>query len=328
MRKYYIVSFLGDSKQEIRQISLSQPMVWTIAGLLIIGMTAFPFFLSKYHALKKRPVPQLEILTDKAQLQTREIKAQEAQIRYFNAEMLRLKEGLTRAGRLENHVRRIANIGEVKQDNSIFGVGGSIGGDAEDILWSSEADNSGRLLSENALQVANQKRIPGQDIILQKAVRKNPNILASTPFICPVIGWETSGFGYHRSPITGSREFHRGLDIAAPPGTPVVAPADGVITFYGSKGIWGKTLIVEHGHGISTRYSHLQKSLKTVGSRVARGETVAYVGNSGKSVGPHLHYEVRLHGIPVNPKKFLLSTPSSVHEILVKESQKNHKIAF
>ena len=161
MRRYYIVSVFGDSKQEIRQISLSRKMVWVLFGFLVVGMTAFPFFLSKYHALKKRQEPRVVKLKDVVQLQKREIQAQDGQIRFFNAEMMRLKTALTRVGQLENHVRAIANIGEIKQENSIFGVGGSIGGDAEDILWDNEI-NAERLLTGDTRQMPDQIRIPSK----------------------------------------------------------------------------------------------------------------------------------------------------------------------
>jgi murein DD-endopeptidase MepM/ murein hydrolase activator NlpD len=109
------------------------------------------------------------------------------------------------------------------------------------------------------------------------------------------------------SPFTGRRQFHRGLDIASHSGTPIISPADGVVTFTGRKGLMGNMLTLEHGYGMVTRYGHLKKILKKRGERVKRGETIALVGNTGRSTGPHLHYEVRLNGVAVNPTKYFLN---------------------
>ena len=133
------------------------------------------------------------------------------------------------------------------------------------------------------------------------------SLLASTPAIRPTTGWISSGFGYRKSPFTGLKEFHRGLDIATREGTPIIAPADGIIVFTGKKGGLGRVVVIDHGRGIITRYAHLQKSLLKRGSHVKRGDKIALVGNTGRSTAPHLHYEVHLNGIPVNPAKYILN---------------------
>jgi murein DD-endopeptidase MepM/ murein hydrolase activator NlpD len=103
------------------------------------------------------------------------------------------------------------------------------------------------------------------------------------------------------------KEFHRGLDIATRKGTPIISTADGVVTFAGRKGGLGKVLVIDHGHGMVTRYCHLQKWVVGSGTRVKRGDKIALVGNSGRSTAPHLHYEIHLNGIPVNPSKYILN---------------------
>ncbi|MBU4415374.1 MAG: M23 family metallopeptidase, partial [Proteobacteria bacterium] len=133
------------------------------------------------------------------------------------------------------------------------------------------------------------------------------NLLASTPAIRPTNGWISSKFGYRISPFTGFREFHKGLDIATRKGAPIVATADGVVTFVGVKGLIGKVIVIDHGHGMVTRYAHVHKALKKRGDVVKRGDTIALVGNTGRSTGSHLHYEVHLNGIPVNPAKYILN---------------------
>jgi murein DD-endopeptidase MepM/ murein hydrolase activator NlpD len=133
------------------------------------------------------------------------------------------------------------------------------------------------------------------------------NILAHTPAIRPVSGWITSGFGYRHSPFTGKREFHKGLDIANRRGTKIVAAADGVVTFVGVRGLFGNLMILDHGHGVTTRYAHLEKTLFQKGDRVSRGTAIALMGNTGRSTGAHLHYEVRLNGVPVNPSDYIMN---------------------
>ena len=142
---------------------------------------------------------------------------------------------------------------------------------------------------------------------LHKSLVTKRDILACTPSIRPVDGWVTSRFGRRKSPFTGQTEFHRGLDLAAAKGTPVKAPANGRVTFVGKKGAMGMAVVVDHGHGMVTRYGHLNKIFKKKGDWVKRGETIAEVGMSGRTTGPHLHYEVHVNGIPVNPAKYVLN---------------------
>jgi len=132
------------------------------------------------------------------------------------------------------------------------------------------------------------------------------NLLASTPSIWPARGWMTSEFGSRSDPYTGESTMHRGLDIANAVGTPIIAPADGLVVFASMEGGYGKALVIDHGYGVKTRYAHLSDFHVKVGDRVRRGQKVAALGNTGRSTGPHLHYEVRVNGIPENPLKYVL----------------------
>lgn len=129
-------------------------------------------------------------------------------------------------------------------------------------------------------------------------------VLNATPSLVPIAGWISSGFGYRRNPYDGSYKLHAGVDIAADPGTPVRAPADGSVIFSGYREGYGKCVVVDHGYGIRTLFAHSSKLYVTTGARVKRGEMVAQVGSTGHSTGPHLHYEVRKNGVPVNPTTF------------------------
>ena len=141
---------------------------------------------------------------------------------------------------------------------------------------------------------------------LQEYFDDQRSLLASTPSLWPTRGWVTSDFGTRIDPYTAERKMHQGMDIATPHGQAVYTPSDGTVVFIGSEGGYGKVLVVDHGYGVKTRYGHLSEIHVHLGDRVKRGDKVASVGNTGRSTGPHLHYEVRVNGIPENPRKFIL----------------------
>jgi murein DD-endopeptidase MepM/ murein hydrolase activator NlpD len=130
----------------------------------------------------------------------------------------------------------------------------------------------------------------------------------SVPDMWPVEGPITGSFGERIDPFNGEGAFHSGVDIGSSYGQPVVAPADGIVAFADFMGGYGRALILDHGHGITTLYGHLANFAVTVGQHVHRGEVIGYVGLSGRSTGPHLHYEVRINDTPVNPHKYLRLT--------------------
>lgn len=132
------------------------------------------------------------------------------------------------------------------------------------------------------------------------------SFLNSTPTILPADGWITSYFGQRMSPWAGRLKMHEGLDVGAPYGTPVHAPADGIITYSGEKAGFGKFVQIDHGYGIETIYAHNQSLHVRSGQKIKRGSLLAAVGNTGHSTGPHLHYEVRVNGIAVDPLYFIL----------------------
>jgi murein DD-endopeptidase MepM/ murein hydrolase activator NlpD len=141
---------------------------------------------------------------------------------------------------------------------------------------------------------------------LQAYFQDQKSLLASVPSVWPTRGWVTSDFGSRLDPYTSERVMHAGLDIAGPHGKEIVAPADGTVVFAGLEGGYGNVLVVDHGYGIKTRYGHLSFIKVKAGERVKRGDVVAALGNTGRSTGPHLHYEVRVNGIAQNPRKFIL----------------------
>lgn len=139
-----------------------------------------------------------------------------------------------------------------------------------------------------------------------KITAKNPDNLANTPSIWPVSGAVTSSFGWRNSPWENSSELHQGIDIAANMGIPVVATADGTVTKSGWSGGYGNIVQIDHGNGIETIYGHNSQVLVTVGDKVKKGQFIAHAGSTGRSTGPHVHYEIRVNGSAVDPFKYLV----------------------
>jgi murein DD-endopeptidase MepM/ murein hydrolase activator NlpD len=142
---------------------------------------------------------------------------------------------------------------------------------------------------------------------LLKFLEDQKMLLASTPSIWPTKGWLSSGFGYRRSPFTGEKEFHKGIDISTRIKSTIVAPANGIVKYVGRDHGYGNMVAINHGYGLVTRYAHLHKALVKKHQHVKRGEPIALVGNTGRSTGPHLHYEVILNKVPVNPLRYILN---------------------
>ena len=132
--------------------------------------------------------------------------------------------------------------------------------------------------------------------------------LADAPSMWPVEGRVASSFGEREDPINGEGAFHSGVDIDAPYGTPVRAAGDGEVTGADLGAGYGRAVVLNHGHDVLTLYGHLSAIAVVPGQHVTRGQVIGYVGQSGRATGPHLHYEVRLHNVPVNPHKYLRVT--------------------
>ena len=140
---------------------------------------------------------------------------------------------------------------------------------------------------------------------VRKGIENRQALGAATPAGWPLVGWLSSGFGSRPDPITGDSDYHSGLDISADRGTPVHATADGVVDAAGYNGNYGNAVLVAHGYGISTRYGHLSRFAVRIGQQVKRGQVLGYVGSTGRTTGPHLHYEILINGSAINPLRML-----------------------
>lgn len=178
-----------------------------------------------------------------------------------------------------------------------------LGINPEDLILQREyaaLDQQFTLLGQNALQTEQGLQDLYELLVDQKTV------LASLPVRKPAKGYLTSGFGVRHSPFGDRVKMHEGLDIANRPGTDVIAPADGTVIFADTKSGYGQTIILDHGYGLETWFAHNSKLVVQKGQRVRRGENISKIGSTGRSTGPHLHYEVRFRGLPVNPDTYIL----------------------
>jgi murein DD-endopeptidase MepM/ murein hydrolase activator NlpD len=145
--------------------------------------------------------------------------------------------------------------------------------------------------------------------VVRNHVEQREAIAAATPSIWPAHGWLSAAFGRRSDPFTGEPGYHQALDISADAGQPVFATAAGRVQSAGYTGPYGNLVVLDHGFGLITRYGHLSRFLVRPGERVTRGQTIGRVGSTGRATGPHVHYEIWLHGKPINPLQLLTRQP-------------------
>lgn len=302
------ISFIifDETGRNIRKVAASKRMLAMLCGCFLCCMTLLGFIIYDYYDLKQDLVSKND-LERKFSGQTDKIYQQQKQIQKFANEINELKSKILGLNEFQKKIMIIANLENAEGQDGFFGIGGPMPEDLDPDL--SFKENSGALVREmydqvGQLNMATTYQENAFDSLL-KDLQFKRNVLACTPAIRPTRGWISSGFGYRTSPFTDLKEFHKGIDFAAPAGTPVIATADGVVTFAGAKGLLGKLIVIDHGHGMVTRYGHNSRVFKKRGDKIKRGEIIAEVGNTGRSTGPHLHYEVHLNGIPVNPSKYM-----------------------
>ena len=302
---YSIVFFPGTAATPKRfRISRRWFRIYGYSALVILlgVVSTFIYFSQKYYYLANDEIELTEL--------RRESKIRKVQAEKIATQMKHLESEMARLGRFEKKLRVITALEDSPQNSEKnLGVGGSYGLSSYSLTTAltHESKALANRLSNNLGHLTTQAKI--KTISLQELdhfFKNQKSFLQSTPSIWPTRGWVTSGFGYRKSPFTGLREKHEGWDIGARSGSAVRATADGMITVAGRERGYGKLIEIDHGYGVVTRYGHNSKNLIKVGSKVKRGQIVALVGNTGRSTGPHLHYEVLVNGVPTNPKNYIL----------------------
>ncbi len=307
MRNKITFILLSGNGSRIRQFSSSKRALALGLLTVIITVAGVGLLVQDYLRLKQAAALTVDL---QSAIATRdaEIDHHQKQIECFANEINGLKNKLLALNDFENKIRVIANLEKPAGEGNIFGVGGSI---PQDLNPSTQLKtDQNQLLRDMHDQVAEIEaasivQSDGFTSLLDK-LEEQKNLLACTPSVRPADGWVSSRFGYRVSPFTGRREFHGAFDIANREGTPIIAPANGVVTYAGKKRLLGNYLVIDHGYGLVTSYGHLAKMNVKRGEKVRRGEIIAQMGNTGRSTGPHLHYIVKLNGVPVNPERYII----------------------
>lgn len=304
-KKEISLILLNNTGSTIKKISASDKAVRSACFFLVLFVIFMGYLVHDYISLKRASLDNV-YLQDKVSVQEDELVNQRKQIQFFANEIKTIKSKLTDLHNFEKKIRAMAKI---KKNKRFIGIGGSNPDTIDTAIALTERHDS--LMQEMHVQVAEIDFAASRQKEGLKSVvsffEEQRNLLAVSPSIRPTFGNITSTFGYRTSPFTGLREFHKGIDIAAPGGTPIIATANGVVSEAGYLGSLGNAIVINHGYGMVTCYGHASKILKKPGSFVKRGEIIARVGNTGRSTGAHVHYEIHHNGIPVNPSNYLLN---------------------
>ena len=308
MKKRIKIWFHAGSTSDIREFSIPKILL-LLTLFIIIGAIGGASYIGYDYLQLKKILFNTIVLNQTITQQNNEIKSQRSQIQNFAGEIEILKKQVDNLSIFEDKVRLIADIKQTSNSSGLIGIGGIPKDDLDqEIPLEQKHNNLMREMHNQVTQtnIAAKKQALDFEHLIKKLEEKR-NLLASTPSIRPVDGWITSRFGYRKSPFTGRKEFHAGLDIANKSGTQIIATANGRVSYAARKMYIGNLVVIDHGHGRVTKFGHLKKILVKQGQKVKRGEVIGLIGNTGRSTGPHVHYEVRINGTPVNPLKYILN---------------------
>ncbi len=292
--------FLPGPNERVRSLSISKSILKTVflslGALLILSL----YLIYEYNDVKDK-IWELQSVRQ-------ELMQQKAQVQSFALNLLDYKRQMFLLRDLDTKLRRVVSLGPRDKAQQVLGMGGP------DELGIQNLTTMGEKNQEEALKEMHQEltQLKGaaskQEVSLQllfEYFEDKRSLYASTPSTWPLRGWITSPFGRRISPFTGIPSFHEGVDIAAKTGTPVMATADGVVVKAGFSTGYGNMVEISHGYGMKTVFGHNSRLNVKAGQWVRRGEVISFVGDTGSSTGPHLHYEVRLNDLPVNPIKYM-----------------------
>jgi len=286
--EFYTVIVVPHAKARFRQIRVPVRLAkWTLTlagalGFMVVGVMVHAARITiEINDLRRLRTENSELLT--------KTRTYEENAGKLQAKVLQLQNMVTKLGVM-------AGL-EHSLPEPAAGVGGVSGLDAApprlDPTTLADMDRSLTRLTDRSAE-------------LEEFYRDQTVLLSSTPSVWPVRGYLSAAFGNRIDPFTAQKDFHPGIDISTPVGTNVHAPADGIVISAGVQGGYGNALLIDHGYGVVTRYGHLSGYAVKPGQRVKRGEVIAYVGSTGRSTGPHLHYEVWVRDQAQNPIHFIL----------------------
>lgn len=270
-------------------------------GVFALGYQSAPDFAEVVYSAKVTQTWEQELVSQRGEIDKTQ--------RQFDAEINALAH---RLAQLQAHVARLNAVGHrmteiagIEQDEFDFSMEPALGGVESDLAGEQSLDEfkgSLKQFSDTLARRERQLRVL-QDLMVASKLREQ--IFPSGKPVAK--GWVSSGFGHRRDPFSGRRAMHKGIDFVSRAGTDVLAVGGGVVKLAERRGGYGKTVEINHGNGYVTRYAHNSKLLVKVGDRVEKGQRIALVGSTGRSTGPHLHFEVYKNGQVVNPARFVLA---------------------
>jgi murein DD-endopeptidase MepM/ murein hydrolase activator NlpD len=295
------ILFLPGGSRKVRKVKISHGVIPFLISIIVILSVCFAWLINDYKEIKIQ-IPELQNLRKENRIQKAQLVVLCKKINQINQKMAKLQE-------FDRKLRIMTNQNTSDDEYQFFGLGGSnINSLNPDYQLNEIHDQliprTHKSLENLETEIAVTSRSQAE---LSKFLKEQKSILSCTPSIRPTDGWLSSGFGYRISPFTNQREFHKGIDMATRIGSPIIAPADGLVVFAGREGNFGKMITINHGYNLKTRYGHLSKFQVKKGEHVKRGQIIGEVGNTGRCTGPHLHYEVLLNGVPVNPLRYILN---------------------
>jgi murein DD-endopeptidase MepM/ murein hydrolase activator NlpD len=300
LKKITIV-YLPDGINAVRQFKVPK-MLLRVILVLALSVGAFLVWASNdYLQLKKNIPEKLSLLQQNNQYKNQLISLA-GKIDQINKKVAELKE-------FETKIKIMVNLDTGEEDTQFLGIGGS------DFSLLESGDASGKTSQKLVSLMHRSLDNLNTEISVQTQekteifsfLESQKSMFSCTPSVMPAEGWVSSRFGYRVSPFTSKKEFHSGLDISSRVGTEILSPADGVVASIDKSDGLGINMTINHGYGFKTIYGHLSKTLVKNGQAVKRGQTIAFMGNSGRSTGSHLHYEVHLNEMPVNPERYILN---------------------
>jgi murein DD-endopeptidase MepM/ murein hydrolase activator NlpD len=297
MSDNFTLMIIPNRKSGVKKISVPKVFIRNIliAFVLIILVTLYVIY---DYASIKRDRAELARLRAQTKEQTQQFRDLAMKVDEFSGRMEELRQ-------VDKKIRALAY--ETSKDKKLqIGIGGS---DKETRIKDLLDRDHDKLITgmRNSIEKLNEDANTREKSFneLMAFLHEQKSILASTPSIWPVTGWVTSGFGARQSPFSSGVEFHKGLDISTRFGKEVVAPADGLVIISTFDPQDGNFIKIDHGHGLASGFAHLSRMAVKHGTRVKRGQIIGYVGDTGRSTGPHLHYAVFVNNVPVNPKRYL-----------------------
>lgn len=300
MKESYTVVILPNPTSKTYRFSISKKTFKILISVLSVTVLLLTLFVIQYFSIA-REMWELRALR-------KETVVQKLQLQTFATTITDLKKQIARLKDMDTKLRVITDIAPPSQAAQTFGMGGPEEPTLSDMDVQSDSERLVQKMQEEVKTLRAEALLQELSFEeLTQAMRDRRSLWSSTPSIWPVKGWLTSGFGNRVSPFTGHLAMHNGIDVATRRDTPVVAPANGVVSHEGFDSGLGRVLKIAHGYGMQTLYGHLAKSNMRIGQRVKRGDVIGLVGNTGLSTGPHLHYEVYINGLPVNPLRYIIN---------------------